>query len=772
MWKQCGWGAIVVMCVGVSWGWAQEVDLAAPAAIEEGVAPDTDVLARGPVHEAFAEMISPDPEPGLIVPKAPPEPIEELPPEWKPEGEDVEWVPGYWFWDDDRGDFVWVSGVWRRVPPGRRWVPGYWQAVTGGHQWTPGFWGAAEESAVTYLETPPESLDTGPSSPAPAEDMFWMPGAWEFHTTAYSWRPGHWHPFRADWTWVSARFIWTPGGYVYIPGYWDYTLTRRGFLFAPVYFSNTVYLRPGFTYRPTFWIGADAMLLHLFVSPVHNHLYFGDYYAMQYRQRRFIPCVDYHVRHRGFASLYVYYENHYRHHGIDYCQRVRQWHDTYARRVDLRPPHTYHIQMDQHRNGSNSLLTDVVRPFHGAGRVGLDQVGGQRLVPISGHDHDLMRLETKRMRSLASERSHFELASLTAHDANSRISKGKRDLATFKLPEAPKELERSRSFKKAPPTLTVSPDTLTKRTLSKDVVQRHGAGRGAEGTNLLNSNVADSLRKRAPRLPLASDSPTGSTDASANLRGISKGRTPHRGLALTPNTLGPVTGGAADTSSTSGGNATDGPTKGRSMRRLDGNPEAWGQATGAGGASSTSGGNAMDGPAKGRSVRRLGLNPEALGPLNGAGSSSSSSGGPASGGPASGGPAKGRSMRRGFSAGLESSGSAGVQASGDAASSTGTRLPFSSGRTRMKVELPPAARKMGPSSATHLNGAGLDGLSQGHSGASQRIRSGGDSAMRKGPAGTLGSGTQSSGGQGSTGGNSSGSSRIRSGGKGKGRGGE
>ncbi|HSG69971.1 MAG TPA: hypothetical protein VLA12_06120, partial [Planctomycetaceae bacterium] len=37
-----------------------------------------EVLARGPVHEAFAETVTFDPEPGLVVDTAPPEAIEEL----------------------------------------------------------------------------------------------------------------------------------------------------------------------------------------------------------------------------------------------------------------------------------------------------------------------------------------------------------------------------------------------------------------------------------------------------------------------------------------------------------------------------------------------------------------------------------------------------------------------------------------------------------------------------------------------------------------------
>src|SRR5262245_62123195 len=72
-----------------------------------------DVQTRGPVHEAYATPTSLQPSPSPVVSKKPPAPIEELPPDEKPAGENVEWIPGYWAWDDDRTDFLWVSGIWR-----------------------------------------------------------------------------------------------------------------------------------------------------------------------------------------------------------------------------------------------------------------------------------------------------------------------------------------------------------------------------------------------------------------------------------------------------------------------------------------------------------------------------------------------------------------------------------------------------------------------------------------------------------------------------------
>ncbi|HLZ08844.1 MAG TPA: hypothetical protein VKT80_09675, partial [Chloroflexota bacterium] len=102
--------------------------------------PGVEVLARGPVHEAFALPTSLQPEPGMVAPKAPPELIDEVSPDQKPEGDNVQWISGYWSWDEDRTDYVWVSGFWRVPPPGRRWLAGHWQPIDKGWQWVAGFW--------------------------------------------------------------------------------------------------------------------------------------------------------------------------------------------------------------------------------------------------------------------------------------------------------------------------------------------------------------------------------------------------------------------------------------------------------------------------------------------------------------------------------------------------------------------------------------------------------------------------------------------------------
>src|SRR5262245_22157828 len=66
-------------------------------------------LAQGPIHEAFAAPSIRRQGPAKIVPKQPPEPVPEVPAEQKPAGADVEWISGYWFWDPQPENFLWVS---------------------------------------------------------------------------------------------------------------------------------------------------------------------------------------------------------------------------------------------------------------------------------------------------------------------------------------------------------------------------------------------------------------------------------------------------------------------------------------------------------------------------------------------------------------------------------------------------------------------------------------------------------------------------------------
>ncbi|HKD37784.1 MAG TPA: hypothetical protein VKB78_13325, partial [Pirellulales bacterium] len=73
----------------------------APAAVaDQTVNSAVEPLTSGPIHEAFAEPLQYDVSKPLIVAEKPPDPINEVPPDVRPEGDNVVWIPGYWGWDD------------------------------------------------------------------------------------------------------------------------------------------------------------------------------------------------------------------------------------------------------------------------------------------------------------------------------------------------------------------------------------------------------------------------------------------------------------------------------------------------------------------------------------------------------------------------------------------------------------------------------------------------------------------------------------------------
>jgi hypothetical protein len=264
-----------------------------------------EVLTRGPIHEAFAETVTFDPQPGLVAPKAPPAPIEELPPQQRPQGANVAWIPGYWAWDDERTDFLWVSGIWRALPPGRQWVPGYWAATGQGAQWTSGYWADAKASEIEYLPQPPATVEAGPNVAAPSADHAWLPGSWAWQQNRYAWRPGYWAIGQSDWNWIPARYVWTPRGYVFVDGYYDYSVARRGVLFAPVYFNSGIYTQPGFSYSPAMAISPGVFGSHLFLRPGYGHYYYGDYYGSNYATAGYSPWFSFNSSRYGYDPFYA-----------------------------------------------------------------------------------------------------------------------------------------------------------------------------------------------------------------------------------------------------------------------------------------------------------------------------------------------------------------------------------------------------------------------------------------------------------------------------------
>jgi hypothetical protein len=361
-----------------------------------------EVQARGPVHEAFAQLAPTNPDPGPVIPRQPPKSVAELPPEQKPDNEQVQWIPGYWSWDTDRKDFVWVSGTWRAAPAERQWVPGHWSKTTDGWQWAPGFWAETQQRELDYVPRPPDSQDRGPSAPAPNVNSFYVPGCWLPLDGRFVWRPGFWSACRAGRVWIPSRYAWTPGGYVFLNGYWDYGLEGRGLLFAPVYFSKPLYSDPMYGYQPNYVVGMGPLLDCLFARPGYGSYYFGDYFGDRYEGLGFAAWPAYGGR--AFDPLYRYYS--WSHRGDPSWQRGLQ--ASYANRAAGRltlPPRTLAAQTALLQSNSLARTADrsslqVVRP--------LGSVTGVRLVGVTGDQLSRQQARIQGYQNLSAARGRIE----------------------------------------------------------------------------------------------------------------------------------------------------------------------------------------------------------------------------------------------------------------------------------------------------------------------------------------------------------------------------
>jgi hypothetical protein len=330
----------------------------AASAGEDGV----EVLTRGPVHEAFAETITFDPEPGIVAPEVPPADIEEVPPQQRPAGKNLAWIPGYWAWDDERNDFLWLSGIWRALPPGRQWVPGYWgqsQLTTGespwrqGAQWTSGYWADAAASEIEYLPEPPATVEVGPNIAAPSADDIWLPGCWVWQQNRYAWRPGYWTKGHQDWDWVPDHYVWTPSGYVFVDGYYDHSVPRRGVVFAPVYFHGGLRTQHDFSYSPSTVINPAVFVSHLFLRPRYGHYYFGDYYGANYADAGYSPWFSYHSSRHGYDPIYANQRwQHRRDRGWE--QRAQTNFRNLRDNENDRPPRNWEAQRERTRHGDKA----------------------------------------------------------------------------------------------------------------------------------------------------------------------------------------------------------------------------------------------------------------------------------------------------------------------------------------------------------------------------------------------------------------------------------
>jgi hypothetical protein len=252
------------------------------------------------------------------------------------------WVPGYWSWDGDRNGYIWVSACWRAAPPNTYWVPGYWARVPEGWEWVAGFWAPVSAQSIEYLPAPPAIDDVQAPGPPPSEDDTWVPGCQYWYQGHYVLRRGYWLQQRPGWVWVPSHYIWTPRGYVFCQGRWDYSLDRRGVLFAPVYFPRPLYLRAGFSWSPSICIDLGVLQLNLFTYPRYSHYCFGDYYDDAYLRIGIYPRFETERHRTWYDPIYQYDRWEHRRTEPRWEEHERHEYDLRRADRDLRPARTYH----------------------------------------------------------------------------------------------------------------------------------------------------------------------------------------------------------------------------------------------------------------------------------------------------------------------------------------------------------------------------------------------------------------------------------------------
>jgi hypothetical protein len=159
----------------------------------------------------------------------------------------------------------------------------------------------------------------------------------------YAWRPGFWASVQPDWDWIPAHYAYAPRGYLFVDGYWDYSIGRRGVLFAPVAFDAGVYTQAGFSYSPTMVINPAVFANNLFLRPQYQHYYFGDYYDANYQAAGFYPSYSYNSGRYGYDPIYAHERWQHRQDG-QWEHRVAADFQNRRDHEDARPPRTWAAQ--------------------------------------------------------------------------------------------------------------------------------------------------------------------------------------------------------------------------------------------------------------------------------------------------------------------------------------------------------------------------------------------------------------------------------------------
>jgi hypothetical protein len=275
----------------------------------------------------------------------------------------------------------------------------------------------------------------GPNIAAPSADDTWLPGCWVWQQNRYAWRPGNWVAGQQDWQWVPSYYVWTPRGYVFNDGYWDYSVARRGVLFAPVYFSGDAYSQRGFSYSPSTVINPAVFASYLFLRPSYGHYYFGDYYAPSYARAGYSPWFDFQTSRMGYDPIFAHERWQHR--------QDSGWENSAAENFrnlrdneNARPPRTLAAQTTLNANAATSGNKAVVLA------ASLDDLSkGKnstfRLQPVDKAEQQQFGKQGQESRKFLAARQQLEAKAANAAKTSTGEPGKSAGPATAKLPKSP-----------------------------------------------------------------------------------------------------------------------------------------------------------------------------------------------------------------------------------------------------------------------------------------------------------------------------------------------
>ena len=161
-----------------------------------------------------------------------------------------------------------------------------------------------------------------------------------------------------DWDWVPDHYVWTPSGYVFVDGYYDYSVPRRGVVFAPVYFDGGLRTQRGFSYSPSTVINPGVFVSHLFLRPGYGHYYFGDYYGSNYADAGFSPWFSYQSSRRGYDPIYANQRWQHRH-DREWEHRAEADFRNFRDNENARPPRNWAAQRELAGRGDASNRRNI-----------------------------------------------------------------------------------------------------------------------------------------------------------------------------------------------------------------------------------------------------------------------------------------------------------------------------------------------------------------------------------------------------------------------------